>query len=109
MKILSRRAVLALGGQASLLALLAGCATATPTLIPLPATSTALPPNTIPPSTGPISTAMPTSTIPSIATPPTIDLDTKIGQMLMLGFRGMEIKTDDSIAADVRDRKLGSV
>ncbi|MCC7161269.1 MAG: glycoside hydrolase family 3 [Anaerolineae bacterium] len=40
---------------------------------------------------------------------PVVDLDTKIGQMLMLGFRGMTLTPDNSLAADLRDRKIGSV
>lgn len=40
---------------------------------------------------------------------PAVDLDTKIGQMLMLGFRGMTLASDSPIAADLRDRKIGSV
>lgn len=40
---------------------------------------------------------------------PAADLDTKIGQMLMLGFRGMTLSPDSPIAADLRDRKIGSV
>ena len=38
-----------------------------------------------------------------------IDLDAKIGQMLMLGFRGYELKPDDAIVQDIRDRNLGAV
>jgi len=39
----------------------------------------------------------------------TLDLDAKIGQMLMLGFRGLELKPDDAIVQDVRERNLGAV
>lgn len=45
----------------------------------------------------------------TLVSTPTTDLDAKIGQMLMLGFRGFEVQAGDSIAADVRDRKLGGV
>lgn len=44
---------------------------------------------------------MPTPTVP--------DLDAKIGQMLMLGFRGFELKADDPIVQDIRERNLGAV
>lgn len=108
MKTISRRAVLSLGGQASLIIVLAACATATPTLIPLPPTAS-LPPNTLPPATLPPLTVPPPTPMPTSLSTPMVDLDTKIGQMLMLGFRGMDVKPGDSIASDVRDRHLGAV
>lgn len=108
MKTISRRAVLSLGGQASLLIFLAACATATPTLIPLPP-PTALPPNTSPPATVPPSPAPLQTSMPTSVSTTAVDLDTKIGQMLMLGFRGMEVKPENTIAADIRDRHLGAV
>lgn len=37
------------------------------------------------------------------------DLDVKIGQMIMLGFRGMTLTADNPIVADVQQRHLGSV
>jgi|GEM_PF-491783 len=37
------------------------------------------------------------------------DLDTMIGQMLMIGFRGMEIREGDSIVRDIRQLGLGGV
>lgn len=49
---------------------------------------------------------MPEPTTLSIST---VDLDTKIGQMLMLGFRGYALTPDSPIVADLRDRKIGSV
>jgi beta-N-acetylhexosaminidase len=36
-------------------------------------------------------------------------LSIKIGQMLMIGFRGMEAKEGSSIAADIRERRIGGV
>lgn len=38
-----------------------------------------------------------------------MDLDAKIGQMLMLGFRGLALKPDDAIVQDLRERNLGAV
>ena len=37
------------------------------------------------------------------------DLETKIGQMLMLGFRGMEIGPDDQIYDDITSGRIGGV
>ena len=37
------------------------------------------------------------------------DLDTMIGQMLMVGFRGLSVDENASIVRDIRDRHLGSV
>lgn len=46
----------------------------------------------------------------ALAAPSTPDsLSIKIGQMLMIGFRGMEPKDDSSIAADIRERGIGGV
>lgn len=47
--------------------------------------------------------------MPTPPTAPPVDLDAKIGQMLMLGFRGLELTPDSPIVADLRDRNLGSV
>jgi beta-N-acetylhexosaminidase len=38
-----------------------------------------------------------------------VSLDVKIGQMLMVGFRGLEVSDDHPIVQDVRDRYLGGV
>ena len=43
------------------------------------------------------------------ASPPSPDIDTMIGQMLMVGFRGFDIHDTDVIARDIQDRHLGSV
>lgn len=42
-------------------------------------------------------------------TPNEITLDAKIGQMLLLGFRGYELQADDAIVRDIRERNLGAV
>jgi beta-N-acetylhexosaminidase len=38
-----------------------------------------------------------------------ISLDTKIGQMLMIGFRGLEVAQDSSIAKDIKAGRIGGV
>jgi beta-N-acetylhexosaminidase len=57
-----------------------------------------------PPSTSP--TATPTSQ-PSATPGPS--LRDKIGQMLLVGFRGLTVEEASEIAADIRDRNLGGV
>ncbi len=39
----------------------------------------------------------------------TVDLDFKIGQMLMVGFRGLAVDTNSAIVQDIRKRHLGGV
>lgn len=41
--------------------------------------------------------------------PADADLDTMIGQMLMVGFRGLELNSTSPIVQDIRDRHLGTV
>ncbi|MDD8030248.1 MAG: glycoside hydrolase family 3 N-terminal domain-containing protein, partial [Acidobacteriota bacterium] len=36
-------------------------------------------------------------------------LDEKIGQMIMVGFRGLTLEADNPVIADIRDRKIGGV
>jgi beta-N-acetylhexosaminidase len=100
-KLVTRREAFVLGGQALALALV-GCANADATT-PLAPTTRA-----VSATANPRETANP---LPAALTPTmqTTDLDTKIGQMVMLGFRGLEIKPDDPIATDVGARHLGSV
>ena len=38
-----------------------------------------------------------------------VQLDHKIGQMLLIGFRGLELDAENPILADIRDRHLGGV
>jgi beta-N-acetylhexosaminidase len=54
-------------------------------------------------------TATPTPPPPSTATPAPVDLDVKIGQMFMVGFRGLTVATGDAILEDITARHLGSV
>ncbi|OQY96726.1 MAG: hypothetical protein B6D41_04835 [Chloroflexi bacterium UTCFX4] len=94
----SRRQLLALGGQTFLLAL-ASCANNAPISAPT--------------ANSPHATAhTPTSTVTKSTTMPTpneITLDAKIGQMLLLGFRGYELQADDAIVQDLCERNLGAV
>ena len=57
-------------------------------------------------------------TLPSAATgwacrsqeiPPEVNLEVKIGQMFMVGFRGLEVDDTHRIVQDIRDRHLGGV
>jgi beta-N-acetylhexosaminidase len=40
---------------------------------------------------------------------PDISLDAKIGQMLMIGFRGLEVSDDHFVVRDIRERNMGGV
>ena len=44
-----------------------------------------------------------------IPSPDEADLKTQIGQMLMIGFRGMEIDPGSTVAEDIRKRHIGGV
>jgi len=88
-----------------LLAMVAACAPKAAMLTPAPATPIALMPSPPSPTQVPAPTIMTTTTAVSRSD----ELDAKIGQMIMLGFRGLEIQEGDPIAADVRERKIGSV
>ncbi len=101
----SRRRFLVVGGQTILLSLAASCANATPTSVPSSPAPTAAPP---PRATIPNPTLVPT-TMPTPNPTAAISLDAKIGQMLMLGFRGLELKPDDPIVQDIVQRNLGAV
>jgi len=49
-------------------------------------------------------------TLPEENTKPEISLEAKIGQMLLVGFRGLKIKGhDDPIVHDIRDHHIGGV
>jgi len=51
----------------------------------------------------------PEVSLPTEAAPPDVSLDVKIGQMLMVGFRGFEVSDNHPIVQDVRERHLGGV
>lgn len=74
---------------------------------PLPLPTTAVPatlaPEPSPPSPEPSAGAMPAPVDEQVS------LDVKIGQMLMLGFRGLEAGDDLSIVQDIRAFHLGGV
>jgi beta-N-acetylhexosaminidase len=46
---------------------------------------------------------------PATPTPTGSSLDEKIGQMIMVGFRGLELCSDNPIVQDIRDRHIGGV
>ncbi|MBA3946817.1 MAG: glycoside hydrolase family 3 protein [Herpetosiphonaceae bacterium] len=55
-----------------------------------------------------------TTTSTTISTPTTggqtdVPLDMKIGQMLLVGFRGLQVNADHPIIQDIRERHLGGV
>jgi beta-N-acetylhexosaminidase len=89
---LSRRAFLRLAALA-----LAGCYRA-PESTPPTGTPTQITPPT------PLPTLLPTR-----APAPDVSLEAKIGQMLMVGFRGLEVSDDHFIVRDIRERNLGGV
>jgi beta-N-acetylhexosaminidase len=90
--ILSRRAFLKLAVLA-----LAGCC-------PMPEST----PPIISPTEAKRPTVRPTTT-PTHEPTPDASLEAKIGQMLMVGFRGLEVSDDHFIVHDVRERNLGGV
>ncbi len=104
MKRFSRRDILALSSQTFFLSLIAGCGNVNSTPIPTVSTRATPTPNIVNPAPTSVSTRMPT-----VQTPSPVDLDAKIGQMLMLGFRGLDLKPEDAIVADIRERNLGAV
>lgn len=86
-------------GQAPLLDSTA--ATGVPSQTAAPPTA---PSATIPPDPQPSNEPLPDATADAH-----ISLDVKIGQMLLLGFRGLDASDDLSIINDIRDYHLGSV
>jgi len=105
----SRRTLLKQAGQsAAAFALLTACANPVP---PPTATPSAL--STATPTVSPTSlpTEAPTMSQPTPQPDPNgeVSLDFKIGQMLMVGFRGQTVDETHPIVQDIRDRHLGSV
>ena len=47
--------------------------------------------------------------LPESPTDQEVSLDVKIGQMLMVGFRGLEVSNDSPIVQDIRNRHLGGI
>ena len=107
---LSRRDFLRLAAWSGLgtLFALSGCHSPTRQAQPDNLPSTPIPPN--PPADTP--TPLPSPTIvpsPTAEAVTTTELDLKIGQMLMVGFRGLRITTDHLIVPDIQERHLGGV
>ncbi len=106
-KISRRRFLLRSGKGLLALALLAGCGQAprpTPTAPPT-AAGTALPTPAAPTATA-TATEEPR---PTQTTAPAVDLDYKIGQMIMVGFRGLTLTEDNPVVEDIRARHIGGV
>jgi beta-N-acetylhexosaminidase len=66
-------------------------------------------PELLTPSSRPSPSTGPGATQPSSPSPPEVDLRTKIGQMLLVGFRGTTAATAASVLEDIRERALGGV
>lgn len=54
-------------------------------------------------------TTVPSQTNVPTATPASVALEVKIGQLFMIGFRGVTLDADHPILADIQERHLGSV
>jgi beta-N-acetylhexosaminidase len=93
----SRRRLLKAAGQGAMgLALLSGCGA----------------PGGQAPAATPIQPAQPATPLPSAAPtagPSQVSLDAKIGQMLMVGFRGLAVDAQHPIVRDIHERQLGGV
>lgn len=100
--LVSRRRFLRSSGLFALSSLLA-----VPALPALAATAPAPQDHYLPPSTNSGKPPMDVPIRPRLA--PDLALDAKIGQMLLLGFRGTTIADDSVIARNVRDQYLGGV
>lgn len=93
------------------LSLIAACANPTPNPAATPFIPTPVP--VIPNTTVPIAPIQPPnnpSPMPSATQPSSdVSVEAKIGQMLMLGFRGTALAPTDPFVAELRDLNLGSV
>jgi beta-N-acetylhexosaminidase len=97
---LSRRQLLAWGGSFVAASLLAACQAP-----PVAQGSTPAPTPVLAP-------VQPAETLPAAALPtvtPATPLAAKLGQMIMVGFRGLSIAADAPIVADIVKRNVGSV
>ncbi|HOR01433.1 MAG TPA: glycoside hydrolase family 3 N-terminal domain-containing protein [Anaerolineae bacterium] len=97
---LSRRAFLRAAAQGlAALAALSGCGAPNDEEIPTaPPARSSTPPPTASPTPPPAPTA-----------PPTASLEARIGQMLLVGFRGPAVTPSDTIVRDIAERHLGGV
>jgi beta-N-acetylhexosaminidase len=101
----TRRSVLKMAGQGAMgAALLSGCRT--PTTQP-PAPPTALPIGT--PVDLPTLSPTPAPAAAASVETPEVSLAAKVGQLLMVGFRGLAVDAHHPIVQDIRQRNLGSV
>lgn len=57
----------------------------------------------------PIAPPAPPESKPTRAPSPAVSLDAKIGQMILVGFRGFELARDNPIVQDLRERQIGGV
>jgi beta-N-acetylhexosaminidase len=96
----SRRRLLQVAGQGAIgLALLSGCgAPAGQASAPTPVRTRYI-----------MSLPTPSPTPTSSAGPAEVSLATRIGQMLMIGFRGLAVDAQHPIVRDIRERHVGSV
>jgi beta-N-acetylhexosaminidase len=91
---LTRRRFLGMVGGGAIAAIAAACGVSLPSVAPSSGTSSPSPTPSLAPTPAP-------SAGPS--------LREKIGQMLLVGFRGLTVAESASIVADIRDRNLGGV
>lgn len=110
-RVLSRRDFLRLAGQSlAALAVIAACGGPAETVQPgstpaqIAPTETAQPENTPTPV---VPTGTPSPTPAGEEAP--MDLEARIGQMLMVGFRGLEVTGDHFVVRDIQERHLGGV
>jgi beta-N-acetylhexosaminidase len=61
------------------------------------------------PSPSPEVSPSPTPTLPEPTATPGPSLRDRIGQMLLVGFRGLTVEGASEVAADIRDRNLGGI
>lgn len=100
---LSRRRLLLRGSQAAAASLLMSCAAPVAPLV-VNAQEAALPPGNVTDPRPPL----PADVRPVYPTPmPTLDV--KIGQMLMVGFRGLTAPADSMIIRNIREQHVGAV
>lgn len=100
---LSRRRLLLRGSQAAAASLLMSCAAPVAPLV-VNAQEAALPPGNVTDPRPPLP-----ADIRSVYPTPMPTLDVKIGQMLMVGFRGLTAPADSMIIRNIREQHVGAV
>jgi beta-N-acetylhexosaminidase len=101
---LSRRAVLRATSQAASLGLLAGCSLATSHAAISGSAALLVPPAVHPAARPPLAAPL-QATLPI----PDVPLDVKIGQMIMVGFRGRHLTNASAIMRAIAEQHIGSV